>query len=59
MDKKKVFLTGATGTMGWAAVQEFLGRTDRFDLTVLARPSKKNHKLLDPIGGGQNKHSLG
>ena len=53
MNKKKVFLTGATGTMGWAAVQEFLGRTDRFELTVLARPSKKNHKLLDPIGGGK------
>ncbi len=52
--KKRVFLTGATGTMGWAAVQEFLGRTDRFELTVLARPSDKNRKLLAPVEGKIN-----
>ena len=47
--KKKVFLTGGTGTMGWAAVQEFLQHTDRFELTLLAQPSPKNRKLLAPL----------
>ena len=42
--KKTVFLTGATGTMGWAGLQEFLPRLDRFNVTVLARPSKANKK---------------
>ena len=47
--KKRVFITGATGHMGWATVQEFMSRLDRFDVTVLARDSKKNRKLLAPI----------
>ena len=46
--KKTVFLTGATGTMGWAGLQEFLPRLDRFNVTVLARPSKANKKKLAP-----------
>ncbi len=46
---KTIFLTGATGTMGWAAVQEFLGRTDRFKLRVLARTSDKNKKKLTKL----------
>lgn len=45
---KKVFLTGATGNMGFATLKEFMGRCDRFALTVLARDSKKNRKLLAP-----------
>lgn len=44
--RKRVFMTGATGVMGMAALREFMDRTDRFDLTVLARPSKVNHKKL-------------
>ena len=47
--KKRVFITGATGNMGWATVQEFMSRLDRFDVTVLARDSKKNRKLLAPL----------
>ena len=46
--KKTVFLTGATGTMGWAGLQEFLPRLDRFNITVLARPSRENKKKLAP-----------
>lgn len=46
MMKKRVFITGATGTMGWAGLQEFMQRLDRFDITVLARPSKKNKEKL-------------
>lgn len=44
--KKTIFLTGATGNMGWAGFQELYGRKDRFDITILARPSKKNRRLL-------------
>jgi NAD(P)-dependent dehydrogenase (short-subunit alcohol dehydrogenase family) len=49
MTKKRVFITGATGHMGWATLQEFMGRLDRFDVTVLARDSKKNRQLLAPV----------
>src|SRR5574344_1620486 len=49
MSKKTVFLTGATGVMGWAGLQELLQRTDRFNITVLARPSKLNKKKLAPF----------
>lgn len=45
---KNVFLTGATGVMGFAALKEFMKHTDRIKLTVLARPGKKNSKLLAP-----------
>lgn len=48
--KKKVFLTGATGHMGWATMNEFLQYPDLFEVTVLARPSKKNRKLLSAYG---------
>ena len=46
--KKRIFLTGATGTMGWSGLQELLQRLDRFDITVLARPSETNKKKLAP-----------
>lgn len=46
--KKTIFLTGATGNMGWAGFQELHKRKDRFDLKILARDSKKNRKLLAP-----------
>ena len=47
MKKTTVFLTGGTGNMGWAGFQELYSRKDRFDIRLLARDSKKNHKLLD------------
>lgn len=46
--KKTVFLTGATGTMGWAGLQELLARPDEYAVTVLARKSPKNEKKLAP-----------
>lgn len=46
MSKKKVFITGATGNMGGAAFRELLRRSDRFDIVLLARHSKKNIKKL-------------
>ena len=45
--KKTVFLTGATGNMGWAGFQELYSRKDRFNIKLLARSSRKNHKKLD------------
>lgn len=47
--KKRVFLTGATGVMGWAGLQELLKRPDQFDVVILARHSKKNIEQLKPI----------
>ena len=46
MKKTTVFLTGATGNMGWAGFQELYKRKDRFDIRILARKSKKNQKML-------------
>ena len=48
MTKTVVFLTGGTGTMGFAGMQEILRYPDQYELRVLARPSKKNKDLLSP-----------
>ncbi len=44
--KKTIFLTGATGNMGYGGLTELLRRKDRFDIVILARDSAKNRKLL-------------
>ena len=44
-----VFLTGATGTMGYAGMQEILRYPENYNLRILARPSKKNKELLAPL----------
>ena len=49
MAKKNVFLTGATGTMGWAGLQELLRYPDLYQVTLLARPSAKNKQQLEPL----------
>ena len=33
--------------MGWAGFQELYARKERFDIRLLARDSRKNHKMLD------------
>ena len=48
MAKTKVFITGGTGVMGLETVKEFSNRLDRFEIRLLARPSKKNRRLLKP-----------
>ena len=47
--KKTVFLTGATGTMGWAGLHELLKHDDKLDIVILARHSQKNIKKLEPL----------
>ena len=47
--KKTIFLTGATGTMGYAGMTEILKYPERYELRILARPSKKNKELLAPL----------
>ena len=47
--KTTVFLTGATGTMGYAGMTEILKYPELYDLRILARPSKKNKELLAPL----------
>ena len=46
MTKKTVFLTGATGNMGWAGFKELYERKDRFKIRILARDSARNRKKL-------------
>ena len=49
MAKKTVFITGGTGNMGWAAVQEMLKKPNEINIKMLARKSKKNEELLAPL----------
>lgn len=48
--KKRVFVTGVTGVMGTATLKELLSRGDKFDITVLARPSRHGRKKLAKYG---------
>ena len=49
MKKTIVFLTGATGTMGYAGMTEILRYPEQYELRILARPSEKNKELLTPL----------
>lgn len=49
MAKTTIFLTGATGTMGWQGMKEILQFPENYNLRILARPSKKNKSLLAPL----------
>ena len=49
MAKKTVFITGGTGNMGWAAVQEMLKKSNEINIKMLARKSAKNEELLKHI----------
>jgi len=48
MNKKTVFLTGATGNMGKEGLKQLLARCDKFNITVLVLPSKKDIKIIAP-----------
>ncbi|MCR5484470.1 MAG: NAD(P)-dependent oxidoreductase [Clostridiales bacterium] len=47
-DKKNVFLTGASGNMGWQGFKELYARKDKFNITVLLRNSQKNKEKFLP-----------
>ena len=46
---KKIFLTGGTGVMGLATLDEFKRRNGNYEIRILARPGKKNRKKLKPF----------
>ena len=43
---KRIFLTGATGVMGSHGLRCLAACPDRYEITVLARDSKKNRRIL-------------
>mgnify|MGYP001280995555 CR=1 FL=1 len=51
MGKQRVFLTGATGAMGFLSLQELIGNPAEQEVVILARPSEKNKTLLAPYEG--------
>lgn len=48
--KRRVLLTGATGIMGTAGLNELLARETEFDVTVLVRPSQRNRRTMQRYG---------
>ena len=54
MEKKRVLLTGATGVMGTAVLQELLARSEQFDLTLLVLPSCKNRRKMKVYASLEN-----
>lgn len=53
MANKSVFITGASGTMGWASFKEIYDRRPDLDINVLLRDSEKNRKLFAPYLGDE------
>lgn len=47
-NKKTVFLTGASGSMGHATFLELLTRRDRFDIVVLVLPTQIDKEKMQP-----------
>ena len=48
MSKKTVFLTGSSGTMGWAGFKELYAKKNEFNIVLLNRDSKKNREKFAP-----------
>ena len=55
-DKLRVFVTGATGGMGFETLKQMLDDRDKIEITILARDSEKNHKLLAPYLNEEGLH---
>ncbi len=54
MAKKKVLLTGASGSMGHAAFLELLKRRDEYDVVLLLMPSKEDKAAFRKYEGGKS-----
>ena len=52
--KKTVFLTGASGTMGWEGFKQFYAKKNQFNIVVLLRDSEKNRKKFAPYMNDSN-----
>lgn len=50
-DRKRIFLTGATGNMGGATLHELMARADRFTVRALVRPQDMGHPILKRYAG--------
>ena len=48
ISKKQIFLTGASGNMGRATLDELLQRNGRFQITALALPTRQDRRILAP-----------
>ncbi|MFX0105670.1 MAG: NAD-dependent epimerase/dehydratase family protein [Candidatus Hodarchaeota archaeon] len=46
MEKKKILLTGASGLIGKEIFRELISRKEKYELSLLLRPSRKNIKLF-------------
>ncbi|GGE31592.1 epimerase [Pullulanibacillus camelliae] len=55
MKKQKVFLTGATGGMGFNGLNELLKDTDKQDIVILVQDTERDRKKLD---GYENRKGL-
>jgi nucleoside-diphosphate-sugar epimerase len=47
--KNKIFLTGASGNMGKATLENLLERNDRFDVIALVLPTEKDKKSMSQL----------
>ena len=47
-DKKKIFITGATGSMGQAALNHLVHKLDSLHITVLVLPTHRERMIIDP-----------
>ncbi len=52
--RRKIAITGSTGTMGFASLMELLKYPDRYSLRLLVRDSAKNRKKLKEINNLDN-----
>ena len=55
MKKQRVFITGATGTMGLASLKKMLKDSDKQDIVILSLDTERDRKILKPY---QNKKGL-
>jgi len=48
MRKKKILITGASGTIGKEIFKKLISQNNKYELTVLLRPSRKNKRQFNP-----------